>query len=314
MLSQELYLQALNSTRDGLIITEAKGRDNPIIYANPAFLALTGFTLTEVLGQDCRFLQGTNIDQAELALIRLAIQKGESVLVTLRNYKKDGSIFWNELSISPIKDALGTVTHFIGIQKDVTERVELKKKLEAANARLQQLNEQLKQENKIDALTGLYNRKVIAQEVSILWDNAIRANEYFSVLFIDIDHFKAINDTYGHDAGDIGLKHIAYLLQKSINRRSDILLRNGGEEFLIFLFSTKEEEALALAQQINTRIAETPVKIKEPNIIINMTVSIGLVSAIASLDKSLDELINAADKAMYQAKMHGRNTTFLAKC
>lgn len=117
-----LRTKALESANNGIVITDALKPDNPIIYYNSAFENLTGYSETEILNHNCRFLQGKDKNQAPLKALRLAIKKGESCQATLRNYKKDGSMFWNDLYIFPITNSKGIVTNFIGIQNDVTLR------------------------------------------------------------------------------------------------------------------------------------------------------------------------------------------------
>ena len=117
-----LRTQALQSAKNGVIITDALKRDNPIIYFNSAFQKLTGYSDTEILNHNCRFLQGKDRNQADLKRLREAIKNGESCQATLRNYKKDGTMFWNDLYVFPIMDTNGIVTNFIGIQNDVTLR------------------------------------------------------------------------------------------------------------------------------------------------------------------------------------------------
>lgn len=117
-----LKSEALQSAGNGILICDALKKDNPILYFNPAFQSLTGFSSDEILGHNCRFLQGDDRDQEGLTTIRNAIKNGTSCQVILRNYKKDGTLFWNELYINPIKDNTGLITHFIGIQNDITER------------------------------------------------------------------------------------------------------------------------------------------------------------------------------------------------
>lgn len=118
-----LRSKALESASNGILITDALKLDNPIIYCNKAFTELTGYTEKDILNKNCRFLQGEDKEQEELDKLRAAIKKGESCLVTLRNYKKDGSLFWNDLYITPIINKRGVVTNFIGIQNDVTQRI-----------------------------------------------------------------------------------------------------------------------------------------------------------------------------------------------
>lgn len=117
-----LQREALQSANNGIIITDALQEDNPIIYYNKAFQSLTGYTKEEILGKNCRFLQGADTDQPCIKELRSCIKKGKNCQVTIRNFKKDGTLFWNDLYITPIKNN-GIVTNFIGIQNDVTERV-----------------------------------------------------------------------------------------------------------------------------------------------------------------------------------------------
>lgn len=117
-----LKSEALQSAGNGILICDALQKDNPILYFNPAFQALTGYTSDEILGHNCRFLQGDDRNQEGLVAVRDAIKNGHSCQVILRNYKKDGTLFWNELYINPIKDTSGLITHFIGIQNDITQR------------------------------------------------------------------------------------------------------------------------------------------------------------------------------------------------
>ncbi|QQD20765.1 PAS domain S-box protein [Oceanospirillaceae bacterium ASx5O] len=135
-ISLELLKKAVDASNDGIVISEQEGDDNILIYVNKAFERLTGYSADEILYQDCRFLQAGDRDQAGLTNIRGAISKGNSSRVILRNYRKDGSLFWNELSISPIYNEDDQLTYYIGIQKDVTALVELEQRALRAEAEL----------------------------------------------------------------------------------------------------------------------------------------------------------------------------------
>jgi PAS domain S-box-containing protein len=121
---QELRLsnQAIAASSDGIVIADARKADMPITYVNPAFERLTGYEAQEVIGKNCRFLQGKDTDQPGLDELREAVREGKGCKVILSNYRKNGTLFWNELSISPIYDADGNLTHFVGIQSDITDR------------------------------------------------------------------------------------------------------------------------------------------------------------------------------------------------
>ncbi|MHB8921516.1 MAG: PAS domain-containing protein [Halothiobacillus sp.] len=136
MLDSKLLQKAVDASNDGIVIAEQEGSDNILIYANAAFEHLTGFTADEILYQDCRFLQGDDQDQIALTEIKAAIQEGRPTRVTIRNYRKDGSLFWNELSITPIFNETDQTTYFIGVQRDVSELVRLQEENQHLRARL----------------------------------------------------------------------------------------------------------------------------------------------------------------------------------
>jgi PAS domain S-box-containing protein len=125
-----LLAVALNASSNGVVITDHRQPDEPIIYCNKAFELLTGYSKKQIIGHNCRFLQSDDRDQKPLSQLRDAIENGKHCQLLLKNYKKEGRLFWNELTISPVKDAEGNVTHFIGIQNDVTERVAAEQQLE----------------------------------------------------------------------------------------------------------------------------------------------------------------------------------------
>lgn len=142
-LRANLLLQLVENTQDGVVVAEKEGQDTIIIYVNSAFEKLTGYKSEEILYQDCRFLQGSDTNQEEVKLIRKAIDAEEPVRSIIKNYRKDGSVFWNELSVTPYYDALDKITYYIGIQKDVTQIVELQKSLELAKAEIAELKAKL---------------------------------------------------------------------------------------------------------------------------------------------------------------------------
>ena len=142
-ISLELLKKAVDESNDGIVIAEQEGDDNILIYVNKAFERLTGFTAEDILYQDCRFLQSGDTDQEGLQQIRDAIREERSGRAVLRNYRKDGSMFWNELSVSPVFNDEDQLRYYIGIQKDVTEQVEALKRAERVEEELRQLKASL---------------------------------------------------------------------------------------------------------------------------------------------------------------------------
>lgn len=140
--------RAIAASNNGIVITDHRQPDAPVVYANPAFERITGYTIAEVLGRNCRFLQGIDHNQYGLTQLREAIKNGQTCSVILRNYRKDGTLFWNELSVSPIYDDHGILTHFIGIQSDITERKQAENTLRQQMHRtllLQEITEEIRQ-------------------------------------------------------------------------------------------------------------------------------------------------------------------------
>jgi PAS domain S-box-containing protein len=144
MINAQLLQMVINASNDGIVIAEKEGeQDNILIYVNPAFERLTGYTSEEILYQDCRFLQSGDRDQEALPSIREALSCGSSCREILRNYRKDGTPFWNELSLSTIKNPDDGQTYFIGVQKDVTLQVKAQQRVAQLEAQLAEVQAEL---------------------------------------------------------------------------------------------------------------------------------------------------------------------------
>ncbi|PAU89831.1 hypothetical protein CK507_02885 [Pseudomonas sp. WN033] len=147
MINAKLLQMVVNASNDGIVVAEQEGDDNILIYVNEAFERLTGFQAEDILYQDCRFLQKDDRNQPGLRNIREAISAGRPCREVIRNYRKDGSLFWNELSITPVFNEADQLTYFIGIQKDVTAQVEAQQRLQELEAQVAQLQQQLAARN-----------------------------------------------------------------------------------------------------------------------------------------------------------------------
>jgi phosphoserine phosphatase RsbU/P len=141
---RELKNRALDVALEGIVITDFRHPDNPLIYVNEGFERLTGYSVAEVLGSNCRFLQGPDTDPQAAEEIRAAVRERRACRVEILNHRQDGTPFWNRLSITPVKDASGEVTHFIGVQSDITERRRAEEALRAANEELARANQRMR--------------------------------------------------------------------------------------------------------------------------------------------------------------------------
>jgi len=144
MINASLLQMVINASNEGIVVAEKEGdQDNILIYVNPAFEKMTGYTREEILYQDCRFLQAGDRDQASLGVIREVLREGGSCREILRNYRKDGTPFWNELSLSTIKNADDGMTYFVGVQKNVTVQVKAQQRVVQLEARVAALEAEL---------------------------------------------------------------------------------------------------------------------------------------------------------------------------
>ncbi|QOQ75404.1 PAS domain S-box protein [Pseudomonas poae] len=143
MINAKLMQMVINASNDGIVVAEREGKDKPLIYVNPAFERQTGYTLDEILYQDCRFLQAGDRDQPALIAIREALASGGSCREILRNYRKDGTPFWNELSLSSVYNEADKQTYYVGVQKDVTTQVKAQQRVTQLEAQVAQLKAQL---------------------------------------------------------------------------------------------------------------------------------------------------------------------------
>jgi len=305
----EILKQAVMDSRDGITISDNLVDDNPLIFVNPAFERMTGYSSEEITNVNCRYLQNDDREQAELKIVKKAIKEGQYCLVIVRNYRKDGTMFWNELSISPIYDENGVVTNFIGIQKDVTTRVLIQQQLRDENQSLADIRVNLEQLAIKDGLTGIYNRRFFDMQLEIQWGIARRNNEPLTLIMIDVDFFKQFNDIYGHNAGDNALKRVADSLNKSFMRSSDFVARYGGEEFVVLSAGMTQKQAELFTATLCQRVRDLGIP-HSTSSTGYLTVSIGFsVQAFATHDHS-SVLLGRADKALYAAKQRGRDQSF----
>ncbi|MES2071712.1 MAG: EAL domain-containing protein [Pseudomonadota bacterium] len=297
--NEELRLTAAAVERlnDLVIITEAKPISLDglrIVFVNDAFVRRTGYTREEVLGKTPRILQGPNTQRGELKRIRSALENWEQVRVELINYTKAGEEFWVEADIVPIADDAGLFTHWVAVERDITER----KKSEARIHKLAFF----------DVLTGLPNRRLLLDRIGTLLTSARRTGLVSAVLFIDLDHFKNINEARGHAVGDALLRHVARRLSNLL-REMDTVARIGGDEFVVLVANVASDinagahAALAVAEKIRDAMAQ-------PFIIDGQPYSSGCTIGVTLLPKtgqSADDLLREADTAMNRAKVAGRN-------
>ena len=288
-LELRLHQRSVEASANAMVIASANAPDYCIEYVNPAFERITGYSAAEAIGRNCKFLQGGDHAQEGLNEIRSALREQRSGNAVLRNYRKDGTPFWNHLYIAPVTDALGKVTHFVASQYDITET--------------RNYQEALRHLATHDSLTGLPNRALLLDRLRQATAVAQRHGSQVWVVFLDLDRFKVFNDSLGHLAGDIFLKNIADRLS-GVLRQTDTVARLGSDEFVL---SLSEQPGTQLNFLLLDRIVHAVTESmqfgqKE----YFLTCSMG-VATYPDDGADADLLIERADMAMFQAKERGRN-------
>jgi diguanylate cyclase (GGDEF)-like protein/PAS domain S-box-containing protein len=286
---------AVEHSPSAIVITDANGH---IEYINPKFTALTGFTFEELRGKTPPNTYGAGElqDEAGRSEHWQTIRDGKEWRGEMLNRKKDGETYWEAVSISPIMNSAGIITHFVAVSEDITLRKENEEKIKHLNAGLEKLA-------MTDHLTSLYNRRYFMQRGAEEFKRSRRTNHPLSLLMLDIDHFKRVNDTHGHEAGDMTLQQVAAALKSSL-RETDILGRLGGEEFAVLLPNTLSKEAGLLAERIRHAVERMPFEI--PGATLTITISIGVAMQAGEMS-GIDDMLRNADMAMYNAKHRGGN-------
>lgn len=286
------FKDIVECAEDVIIVTKAHPIDEPgpeIVYVNKAFTDLTGYSVNEVLGKNPRILQSTGTDKETTKAIHQCLEKQERIRVTIKNYSKAGKEYWLDLSIIPLLNAEGVVTHFVGIERDVTAQVNMQHQLEILSI--------------TDPLTGLLNRRAFDEIAENELSRYKRSGNVYSLLMLDIDHFKKINDKYGHSSGDVVIQAISRLCESNL-RVTDKVARIGGEEFGVLLPYTSKDQATSLAEKLRRIVSSASVETECGEIFV--TISIG-VSEVEDSDTVHTEILNRADDNMYKAKKAGRN-------
>ena len=260
-----------------------------IEYVNPKFCQVTGYTPEEVIGRTPRILKGDDLSEEVYRDMWQTILSKQEWHGEFHNRNKDGRLVWELASISPVCDDSGVITHFVGVKEDISE--------------LKRLQKELGQMAHSDKLTGLPNRALLYDRLEQVMVQAKRKQTRFALLYADLDGFKAVNDSYGHQAGDELLQAAARRLVSCV-RESDTVARLGGDEFVVILSDLKHwEESSIVARKLLAAIG-APFRLGE--IVCRIGISIG-ISIYPDNAVDAQKLISCADFALYEVKQSGRN-------
>lgn len=294
LFESELKIAAIAfESKDGILVTDVNGT---ILRVNQSFTEITGYSAFEAIGNNPRLLKSTYHDTDFYVALWQRIANTGFYKGEVWNRRKNGQIYPEELTITAVKNNAGNITNYVATFRDISVR-------KATETRVSFLAN-------YDRLTELPNRELYYDRLSQSISMARRKNEIIAVLFLDLDGFKPINDTYGHEAGDVVLKVVAKRLQASV-RNIDTVARMGGDEFSIILNALQHPiDAEFIAQKIIHNIAE----VIELNATTTCAIGISIGIAIYPENGSeLDVLMNAADAVMYESKVAGKNTYTVSK-
>jgi two-component system cell cycle response regulator len=272
----QLQVAALEAAANPILISR---RDGTIIWVNKAFEQLSGYARSEVLGQNTRLLKSGEQPPSLYKDLWTTVLQGERWRGELINRRKDGSLYQEEMTVTPVKNAAGEITHFIAIKLDITER--------------KQAEEQIRNLALTDSLTGLANYRRLFEVLNSEISRYDRTSRPFSILLLDLDDLKWVNDTYGHLVGSRAIARVADVLRMQL-REMDTPARYGGDEFAVVLPESGIEATQKVADRISERLSND---VEEPR----LSVSSG--AALFPHDgKNVEELLAAADRALYREK------------
>ena len=282
----QLWSRVLDQSAEGIFVCDPQER---ILLVNKAFEKLTGFSADEAVGKTPRILQSGRQDRAFYADMWKSVLETGTWRGEMWNRRKSGELYVEWLSISAVYDRKGAVTHYVGIFSDITVR--------------KQAEERMVHLAHYDALTDLPNRVLLMDRLNQLTKAAQRRKSKVAVVFIDLDRFKEVNDSLGHDAGDLLLQTLAKRLSTAV-RDEDTVARIGGDEFVVVFQGLHQAQDVAVLAQKLLSCLEEPVTLNGYELTVTASMGISLYPDDATNGQ---EMIRNADAAMYQAKGAGRN-------
>jgi two-component system cell cycle response regulator len=301
----DMYRRLVETSPEGVVLIDAQNPEQPVIYANSAFEALTGYTAAELLGRNLRLLQANDRDQDGRHRLREALGRGETCRVLLRNYRKDGSLFWNQMVVLPLRDAEGRVTHFVGHHRDAGERLRADPKVSKDS--MSGAHQPTTVAVRDDRLTGLFTLAYLEELLKRDWAVAHREQRHIAIFAVDIDALDLYNTTFGRAAGDSTIRRVAHVVSGCLRRSSDVTARMDGGSLVAFAPGLTYEQALSVGQLMAERVRDLRIHHPRSAVLRYISISVGVSSAIPGAEDSPSNLLQKSQQQLQLAKKAGRN-------
>ncbi|MGO9992432.1 MAG: diguanylate cyclase domain-containing protein [Steroidobacteraceae bacterium] len=301
----DFYRRLLESSPEGVVLVDARTPEHPVVYVNPGFETLTGYAAADLIGKNLRLLQADDREQDARHRLREALGKGEPCRVLLRNYRKDGTVFWNEMSILPMRDADGRVTHFAGHHRDAGERLRIDPKLSRDS--LSGAHQPTSVAIRDDRLTGLFTLPYLEELLKRDWAISQREDRSIAVFAIDIDALDLYNATFGRAAGDSAIRRVAHCVSGCLRRSSDVTARIDGGSLMAFAPGLSADQAMRMGQTMAERVRELRIHHPRSAVLRYVSISVGVSAMIPGAKDEPTVLIEKSQRHLKLAKQSGRN-------
>jgi diguanylate cyclase (GGDEF)-like protein/PAS domain S-box-containing protein len=305
-----LLKHLVESAPDGVALCEARGGDWPVVFVNPALEQLTGYSADQIVGRNLRFLQADDRDQEGVLKIKNALRDGDPCHALIRNYRRDGTMFWNEMRLVPIRADDGQITHFASFHREgATLRTDTREQRDPSMS-TQTMMAYLRD----DKLTGLLRRPYFEDLIKRDWGLAQRESRRLSFLVFDLDHFAAYRDVFGRQGADQSFRRIARVIGGCFRRASDLCGRFDEDQIAALTTGLDLSQAAKLADAVLARVRDLAIHHPRSSVLRYVTASAGVVSMVPPHDVPPERIYEAALKALKDAKELGRNRAVSREC
>ncbi len=304
-LDPQFYRRLLESSPEGVVLVDPHLPDPPVIYVNPGCGGLPGYPAADLLGRNLRLLQADDRDQDGRHRVREAVAKGESCRVLLRNYRKDGTVFWNEMTLLPLFDPDGRVSHYVGHHRDAGDRLRIDPR--QSRDSLSGAHQPTSLAIRDDRLTGPYTLAYLEELLKRDWAIAQREGRSIAVFAIDMDALDTYNTTFGRAAGDSTIRRVAHCVSGCLRRASDVTARIEGGSLLAYAPGLDLEQALGFGRLMTERVRDLHIHHPRSTVLRYVSISIGVCAAVPQTHDGPAALLEKAQMQLKVAKRSGRN-------